>query len=339
MPSFLRNQGLYKMTSSIHQNMNGIDLMKFLCAILIVIIHIDPFTCDVSGLREYVNFGLQNYICRIAVPFYFVCSGFFLFRKMPSYKPDIDVIKKYCFRIFKLIGIWHVILRWGGTYHLWYLSATVVAVILLSLCFHFGIKDKIICLLACFFYIIGLLGDSYHGMSAYFANIPVVESIAIYYGIVFGTTRNGVFMGFVFVLMGALFSHCKVILRPLPAFIGFVVSMAGMFIEVCLLKMNNIPIAYNMYIFLLPTVYFMFSFAYSIPLKDHAIYKHLRNIGMFIYLLHLLVNEIVSQVISGINKWENCELFFSLTLTIVIAISIEWLSCKEKYKWITWLLA
>ena len=40
------------------KNYNGIDLVKFLCAIMVFIIHIPPFRGEVSGLDKYVNFGL-----------------------------------------------------------------------------------------------------------------------------------------------------------------------------------------------------------------------------------------------------------------------------------------
>lgn len=59
---------------------NGIDIVKFICAFLVCIIHIPPFKIDLFGFNNF-NFWLQNYLCRIAVPFYFTASGFLLFRK------------------------------------------------------------------------------------------------------------------------------------------------------------------------------------------------------------------------------------------------------------------
>lgn len=40
------------------KNYNGIDLIKFLCAILVFIIHIPPFQGEVSEFAKNVNFGL-----------------------------------------------------------------------------------------------------------------------------------------------------------------------------------------------------------------------------------------------------------------------------------------
>ena len=326
------------------KNYNGIDLIKFVCAILVFIIHIPPFQGEVSEFTKYGNFGLQHFVCRVAVPFYFVSSGFFLFKKMPLYELDKEIIKVYCYKILRLLGIWHVLLFAGGSGHLWYLGASVIAIILLSLCFHFRIKTGYIYAIACVLYLIGLLGDSYFGIIAPLQNIAIFNLLFKAYRLAFSTTRNGVFMGFIFVLMGATFSKRKVILKTRTALMGFVVSMICLFAEIFLLKYNDIPIEYNMYVFLLPATFFLFSFAASIELKDSSIYKHLRNIGMIIYFSHLLVNKFTSLAVSVVDKYCSIGLVryqfvLSLSFTLLIAIFIDWLSYKDRFKWVNWILA
>ena len=49
------------------QNYNAIDLTKFICSILVVAIHIKPFGDNVDF--HFLNYGIQNYLARIAVPF------------------------------------------------------------------------------------------------------------------------------------------------------------------------------------------------------------------------------------------------------------------------------
>lgn len=321
------------------RNYNGIDLIKFLCAILVFIIHISPFQENVSEFAKPANFWLQNFACRVAVPFYFVSSGFFLFKKMPLYRLDTEIVKTYCFKILRLLGAWYILLFMGETGHLWYLGATVTAIILLSLCFHFHIKPGYIYVMACVFYLIGLFGDSYYGIIAPLQNIAIFHFLFKVYKLTFSTTRNGVFMGFIFVLMGAIFSNRKIILRTRTALIGFVVSMLCLFAEVFLLKQNDIPIEYNMYVFLLPATFFLFSFAASIKLKDRFIYKHLRSIGMIIYFSHLLVYELISFAVSVIDRYcsvwlARYQFVLSLSLTLVIAIFIDWLSHKDRFNWV-----
>jgi surface polysaccharide O-acyltransferase-like enzyme len=52
---------------------NCIDLIKFICALFVVSIHVSPF----ASYNSFINYGLKNYIARIAVPFFFVASGYF----------------------------------------------------------------------------------------------------------------------------------------------------------------------------------------------------------------------------------------------------------------------
>ena len=310
---------------------------------MVFIIHIPPFQGEVSEFAEYVNCALQQFACRVAVPFYFVSSGFFLFRKMSLSQLDKEIVKTYCFKILRLLGTWHVLLFIGDTGHLWYLGATVIAVILLSLCLHFRIKLGHIYVIAGVLYLIGLFGDSYYGIIAPLQNIAIFKLLIKGYSITFSTTRNGVFMGFIFVLMGATFANRKIMLRTRTALIGFVVSMLCLFAEVFLLKQNDIPIEYNMFVFLLPATFFLFSFSASIELKDRFIYKHLRNIGMVIYFSHLLVNELTFIAVSVVDWHCNTGLaryqfVLSLAFTLLLAIFIDWLSHKDQFKWINWVL-
>ena len=328
-----------------HQkSINGIDLIKFICAILVFIIHVEPFQGELSGVRLAMTFGLQHFICRLAVPFYFVCSGFFLFSKQSFHGPDIDLVKKYCFKILRLIGIWYILLFIGWTEHLWYLRATVVAVVLLTLCFRSHIKYGHICVIAFLLYITGLLGDSYYGLIAPLKNITFFNRVIRCYEFVFDTTRNGLFMGFIFVLIGASLSHCEIKIKPLTAAVGFSISMACLFAEICVLKYFDLPKSYNMYIFMLPAVYYLFTFAYTVQLKDRPLYKHLRNIGMLVYFTHIATNQIASRTISTLDQhWDlgltQYSFVISLTFTLLVSTGIEYLSTKNKFKWLNWLIS
>lgn len=329
--------------TNVSKNLNGIDFMKFFCCFFVVIGHVPLIQGNVSELGESINFWTRNYLCRIVVPFYFVCSGFFLFRKMSFDNLNIDAIKNYCFKILRLNGIWHILLFVGGTVHLWYLGSIVSAVILLSLCFYFRMNKKLIVVLACVLYAIGLLGDSYFGILAPLKNIGIFRSLLDGYALAAGTTRNGIFMGFIFVLMGAVLSHQEQKMKPLPAAVGFLLSMGCLYVEAYLLRSHDIPLDYNMYVFSLPAAYFLFSFLCVIPLQDRAIYRHLRNVGMFVYFLHLFVHKFASLA-TGIfdgcfgTSIQNYQLAVTLCSTLIIAVFLEWLSAKKAFKWIHWTL-
>lgn len=324
------------------RNYNGIDLIKFLCAIMVFTIHISPFQDTSFGAAQKLNSFFQGYLCRLAVPFFFVSSGFFLFRKMELSHLKTDVIRDYCFKIFRMIGIWSVLLVVGGTFHLWYMGATVVAMLLLNLCLRLGIRIRFVCVLAVVLYCVGLLGDSYYGLIAPLENIAVFRYGIKGYAFFFESTRNGLFMAFIFVLMGALLAHSDTKMRPKTAMAGFAASMICLLAEYLLLELYSEPKDHNMYVCLLPAVYFLFSMACSMNLKDRVIYRRLRNIGVLVYFLHIMVNKIVKLGISVVEKYlgTGCgayEFLISLLLTFAVAVVIEWMSHKEKFRWLRWI--
>ena len=78
----------------INQNMNKnpmLDVVKYVCAILVIGIHAAPLVFDFS-----VNLYLCQWLFRFAVPLFVISSGFF-FEKM-----DDSKMVKYMLRIFYL---------------------------------------------------------------------------------------------------------------------------------------------------------------------------------------------------------------------------------------------
>lgn len=153
-------------------------------------------------------------------------------------------------------------------------------------------------------------------------------------------------MGFIFIFMGALFAQKKIKLKPLVSFFGFAASMLCMFFEMMILSHFDLPECYDAYLFLLPATFFLFAFASTIQCKDRPLYKRLRTVGVLIYFLHLLVQWFVVFAMEIIYALLNIPVHypFPLTLpltflfTLSIAFFVEWLSHKEKCKWINWLV-
>lgn len=325
-------------------NFNCIDVIKFICAILVCILHIKIFKVGEFETGDFVNLIIAHAICRIAVPFYFVTAGFLLFRKtdinrIGDYK---DRIQGYCFKILRLLGLWTVLLFIGKTAQLWYIGGLVVAVTLLSLLLYFKIPMKCIIAIALVLYLIGMLGDAYSSYGELLREMSFFDYLFNFYDDFFKTTRNGVFMGFIFVLMGALFAHRKIVMNMVVAFIGFAVSMGLVIAEAIRLEYCTEPKDYNMYLSLLPAVFFLFYIATHINLKDGKIYGKLRVAGMLIFYMHYFVKFIVDYVFEHINQSLNIDLtdftlIFVLTITIITAFLIEWLSNKDKFKWLKWL--
>ena len=319
-----------------------VDILKFICCFLVVTIHIDPFVNHSFALAPMINFYIQNYLCRIAVPFFFMASGFFLFRKLDITNIDTRIVKDYCFKLIRLLGLWSVLLFTGTTIHLWYLSATVVAIALICLLFRLHWKPWHLFLLAFLLYIPGLLGDSYYGLLLPLQKNPLIEIVTDTYFSIFTYTRNGVFMGFLFVLLGAGFSFAKIRIKAPVAAIGFVISMLCLLAEVVLLKRYELSVDYNMYLFLVPAVFFLFAFALQFrrpAAKQVTRIQTLRTVGVLVWMLHLLVEKFVFVGMQGVYKLCSLDLgiyhyAISLGLSFALALLLVKLSAKEKFKWL-----
>ena len=89
------------MIATHYENFKGIDFIKFIMSIVVVAIHTHPFKS--SGA---IIFQESWYIImKLAVPYLFIASGFLLFSKVENandYASQLDIIKKYGMRIFKM---------------------------------------------------------------------------------------------------------------------------------------------------------------------------------------------------------------------------------------------
>ena len=83
---------------------DSIDLVKFIAAIFIVLMHADLFF-DIYETCPYPYEFFCHGIARLGVPFFFVSTAFFYFRKPLTW----DGTKKYCKRLLILYAAWFVI--------------------------------------------------------------------------------------------------------------------------------------------------------------------------------------------------------------------------------------
>lgn len=347
------------------KNLNCVDLMKFIFALLIVALHKNPLT----SINLDVNFFIVNYIARLAVPFYFIASGYFLFRKTSYEEFDISVVFKYAWRIYKLYLIWTVIymypiiknqilidknglfyeiLMWirdfifsGSYFHLWYLNATVFSVLLVGILIKKKMSIRKIISIASIFYGIGLFEQAYFGL------ILPLQKYACLWGVlevlqkIIVTTRNGLFEGFLFVSLGMLFAYKPIKLKKKKAIGLFIISMILFFIEVITIKKLGWFRGKDMYIFLVPTSLLLFHIVSQIQLKDNLIYKELRKIGALIFYLHMWGAIIVGKIMNYIGAIRGVEFDNSLIryimivlLTYCISAGIRFLSEKKHFRWI-----
>jgi len=271
----------------------GLDRFRLVAALLIVGIHTYPL----YSVSEELDFVLMHILARIAVPFFLVVTGYFLpLDKMPSgflkktgllyagatllYLP-ISIYAGY----YSEGNIFAVILRnivFDGTfYHLWYLPALIIGVLIIYLLSR-RLSIRVILVITGFLYLLGLLGDSYYGITA---DVPFLNATYDSMFHVFSYTRNGLFYAPIFLAMGVSAAQSKNSMSAGAALTGFFISMLVMLTEGLMLHYSGIPRHDSMYISLIPSMYFLFQFL--LTRKGEAT-PLIRGVSMWIYILHPL---------------------------------------------------
>ena len=312
------------------EKINGIDLVKFLCSVLVIAVHIYPFRDFPPALGTPLNFFLQNYLSRLAVPFFFACTGFFLFGKAGLAPSQGKPVLRTCLELLRMGLLWRLLYP-EHFQHLWYLTAAAAAICLLYLVGRLGFKIPHLCLLAICLYLIGLSGDAYRGFTSPLEETALLGPLIRSYQETFRYTRNGLFMGFPFVLMGAILAHHPLKLTRKDTHLCFLASMLLLFSEAVLLYHFRSPSDCNMYLLLPPAVLFLFCLAREMDLPDRLLWPRLRKLGVLVYYLHIPVFFLLQPIHPGLNPW-----LFPLTVlgTLVLGSLILLLSRFRGLRWL-----
>jgi len=264
-----------------------LDRFRLFAAFLIVAIHTYPLT----SISLELNFLFTHIFARIAVPFFLMVTGYFVLSKntFPTkfirrttfiyigatllYLPisiyaghyavgfSDEYIKTQSYINVALTFLKNLVFD-GTFYHLWYLPAVIIGVLLVYVLLRYFAK-RIVVGIALILYVIGLFGDSYYGLVM---QVPFLESM---YELIFGVssyTRNGIFYAPLFLVMGVNMAN-KI---PLPGRgeFGFIISLTFMLMEGSLLNHFHLPRHDSLYITLIPTMYFLF---------QYLLYKDIQN--------------------------------------------------------------
>lgn len=270
----------------------NIDAVRFIVTFLIVAIHISPFAQMNGGF----DFFFTRILGRIAVPLFLMITGYYVLNRslknkevLKDYSKKILKIYLFCILIYIPINIYmgelkgiHVVsilkdIFMNGTfYHLWYFPALVLGLWITYYLLD-KMKDKKTLFIVIVLYFIGLLGDSYYG---FIRGNEIL--VTIYDGLfkIFDYTRNGVFFVPIFLYLGYhVGKGNRNICSPFWIFFLFLL----MTVEGMTLHHYDFQRHDSMYIFLIPLMYFFFSYIMAHSEGNH---KPLRNIATGIYIFH-----------------------------------------------------
>ncbi len=299
----------------------NLDFARLIAAILIVAIHIFPF----YTINTTLDFIFTHVICRIGVPLFLMITGYFV---IPKALKNINVLKKYTINIikiyllcillylpiniyagyeFSIANILKDIFIEGAFYHLWYFPALILGIwILYFLVKNF--KTNVVFIISIILYLIGLFGDSY-----YYLNNEFFLNIYNKIFTIFDYTRNGLFYVPIFLFLGYFLNNKKT--DKTKSLYLFIVFYLLMIVEGLILHNFNIQKHDSMYLMLIPTMYFLFSFL--INYKGENI-KY-RNMATTIYIFHPFFIVVV-RFIAKIFNLEEILVYNNLIHYIVVVI-------------------
>lgn len=286
----------------------GIEIFRVVAAFLVVAIHTSPL----AGYSGTADFVFTRVIARVAVPFFFMVTGYFVLSKgtgVRRFLKKTAIIYAASAALYLPINVYAGHLQgWGlldlvqqvffeGTfYHLWYLPAALLGAWLTSLLMRRtsrGVCAAIVTAL----YVLGLLGDSYWGL---IEGVPGVSSAYNALFALMGYTRNGLFFAPMFMFLGAEMRMAK---RRGVGFeaAGLVLSFALMLAEALNARAQGWQRHDSMYVLLPFVMYFLFALLSRVK---GSVCLPLGSFSLLVYVLHPAVIIVVRGAARFLGLWD-----------------------------------
>lgn len=313
----------------------GLDRFRLAAALMVVAIH----TAPLEGINATADMLLTRVLCRGAVPFFLMVSGFFTVSRygdgarlrrfvrrtlavyataMLLYLP-INIYNGYFSQPQLLPTLIFDVLFDGTLYHLWYLPAAITGVLLARLLIrkfdHCGAVA-----VSGVLYIIGLLGDSYFGAVS---GVPAING---FYELIFSVseyTRNGVFMAPIFVVLGSWVADSHRTPTTGKAIAGLGASLLALVGEGMLVHRLGWPRHDSMYLALVPCVWFLFCTLLRVRGRREA---WLRDASLIVYIVHPLVIAVLRPAarVLGLERLlvDNLLVNFAVVSAVSVAIGV-----------------
>lgn len=333
----------------------GFDIMKFIMAMAIMSAHI----CS-ENVTVHPFFKLLTSVYNFGVPFFFACSGYLFFRKFnrESYSNRKITYVNFTRRILSMYAVWSIIyfcfvlINWiqeeasvevvvqyfhtaavFTTYStIWFLPSLWIGVSIVYFLFARGLGVNKMAIASLFTYVIGSFGHSYASV----IDSTVIGEIYEIYDSIFITTRNGIFAGFPFVMVGAYLARRDIIGNVRIDFI-LMILFSSLFICEAIYIKTKFSANVDMGLMLVPSTFYMMKWLIQLDLPFSNIFGRLRNLSMLIFLSQRLFITAIPSILpmtfmSEINKFPYIGLLSYISLTLLFSLVIEYSS--KKYRWV-----
>lgn len=330
-----------------NNNLDFLDLVKFILSIMIVAIHSSIFP-----------FVLYPWL-RIAVPLFFIISSYFFFCKMN--KCDIEnkkiFLKKYIIRLLKYYLFWFIFLfpafliirsNWfasesniilllirqlffGSTFSAsWFIMATILATVIIyflskkidnKVMFFLFFVSYLFCVIVSSYIELfdGTIFESFYKVYIKFFSFPYlsfpIALIWILIGKIFAENKNGDITLSENIVLILLYSVC-------------------LFLEWRIVYNLNGSYNNDCYLFLLPLCYYIFSFIKNIKINlKYA--KRFRLISTITYPFHasfvIIFYDFFSSYIANVNLLNILRFIIAIFISILFSLFVEKFENKKYF--------
>lgn len=325
-----------------------IDILKFICAIFVVGIH----SHIMSDVDNDVQWYIMHMFFRIAVPFFFIASGFLFGKKVLKNKKGLkDITTKQIKRLiipfifWLLVSLPYVIMTttgdnvivvilkivrkaifypWGA---LWFILALIVAIIMEYYFLKNG-KLKNAIFLSIILYIIALLGNSYY----FILEGTPFKWLMDAYRTICVTTRNGIFEAFPIFTIGVYMATKENLIEKIKnskLIFLFIFMILVQIFEVTFIRNCNYIDDHSLFIttIIIAPIILMFCIKYKNIKLKHINNKILRNLSTGIYFMHAPIINYMSSIIPQLDNWA----IFLITIFLTQIICLVAYKINNKY--------
>ncbi|MEQ6997577.1 membrane-bound serine racemase VanT [Enterococcus casseliflavus] len=317
----------------------GIEQFRVILAMMVVAIHCLPL----HRLWPDGDILITLTLFRIAVPFFFMISGYYVFSDLatqnsyPARQRVWHFIKKQL-QVYLIATLLFLPLAWysgmlglnmplgtfiqtllvnGILYHLWYFPAIITgSLLVMGLLTRLSLKQ--VFFIAVGLYVVGLGGDSWSGLAA---QTPLASLYSLIFQLLAGT-RNGIFFAPLFLLLGVLAR--RFVQKPASPhrYSYLMISLICLLLESYLLHHFTTPKHDSMYVFLPFVLLFLFPIIQQ--WQAPMIWKQAGRLSLWLYLLHpytIAVTHFLSQKLPLLqNNLINYIVVLGLTIGLIYGL-------------------
>ena len=333
------------------KNLDAADVLKFLLSMLIVATHTSLFE------------GYITPLVRLAVPAFFMISGYFFFGKVNScdnMKQKKAYLKKSVGHNLKLYLFWFILLLpltfyvrgyhtmgvFGGAWHLvrdflfgstfqssWYITALIMGFALV-LFLSQKLPQHALVIIGIIFYIPSLLSSNYAFVLEYFDSLKAIgESLSQ----IFLLPCRNFSVGILYIVMGKYLVEKNYEGKTKRYIITFLLAFSALVAEYLALRFSGVEIIETDCFIAVPfAAYYLCKVFLTLDISC-KVSQTLRKISTVSYCAHMAVFMVVGKCfkVFGLSDWQNVLHFvITLVFTQVLALVLIRLAENKKLKFL-----